>query len=343
MKKRYQIFISSTFKDLKDARNKAQEVILRLSHIPIGMELFNASDKEQWEIIQNAIDESDYYLLIIGNRYGSIDEESQLSFTEKEYYYAKSIGIPIYVFILEEGVNVDIKYVDFENKDRLKKFKEEVQNKRLCEYWSNIDDLGVKISTSLQSAFEISRPGWIRGNQQTVIKQISLFDLLESTKQEIFIIGNTLNSLYSDYNKIYDMLSSGIKINLMCMSSENQNRFKDNCLFLGANNIPRMKNAIVSCYLQIQERLGKYLGKNLVVKISRYPIHIGIVGVDIETENGFLQASHLLYSVDTNDSLIVKINYNNPIFEKYKNHLMFYWNDAKEIKMNYIDNYLKNL
>ena len=39
----------------------------------IGMEMFSAADEEQWEIIQEIIDSSDYYVLIIGYRYGSIE------------------------------------------------------------------------------------------------------------------------------------------------------------------------------------------------------------------------------------------------------------------------------
>lgn len=31
-------------------------------------------DDDQWQIIKEAIDSSDYYILIIGNRYGSIEE-----------------------------------------------------------------------------------------------------------------------------------------------------------------------------------------------------------------------------------------------------------------------------
>lgn len=72
---KYQIFISSTYKDLVDTREEVIRVILSLFQIPIGMEMFNADNEEQWVTIQGTIDKSDYYVLIIGHRYGSLTKE----------------------------------------------------------------------------------------------------------------------------------------------------------------------------------------------------------------------------------------------------------------------------
>ena len=75
MNKKYQIFISSTYTDLIEERRKLQDTILSMSHFPVGMELFSAADEKQWSIIQKTIDTSDYYVLIIGNKYGTVIEE----------------------------------------------------------------------------------------------------------------------------------------------------------------------------------------------------------------------------------------------------------------------------
>lgn len=72
LEKKYQFFISSTYEDLKEERNKAIQAILTMNQFPIGMEMFSAADDDQWKIIKEAIDSSDFYILIIGNRYGSI-------------------------------------------------------------------------------------------------------------------------------------------------------------------------------------------------------------------------------------------------------------------------------
>jgi hypothetical protein len=74
MQKRYQVFVSSTFTDLKDERQAVLKAILELDHMPAGMELFPATDDSAWQLIKDVIDTSDYYALIIGGRYGSLDE-----------------------------------------------------------------------------------------------------------------------------------------------------------------------------------------------------------------------------------------------------------------------------
>ena len=47
LKKRYQVFISSTFADLADERRHVMETILKCDCFPAGMEMFPALDMEQ--------------------------------------------------------------------------------------------------------------------------------------------------------------------------------------------------------------------------------------------------------------------------------------------------------
>jgi hypothetical protein len=72
MDKRYQIFVSSTFADLQQERQAVMQALLSLDHFPAGMELFPASDEDQWALIKGVIDDSDYYVLVIGGRYSPI-------------------------------------------------------------------------------------------------------------------------------------------------------------------------------------------------------------------------------------------------------------------------------
>ena len=73
MDKRYQVFVSSTFEDLQEERKEVMQALLELDCIPAGMELFPAMDEEQFEFIKSIIDDCDYYILIVGARYGSMD------------------------------------------------------------------------------------------------------------------------------------------------------------------------------------------------------------------------------------------------------------------------------
>lgn len=55
MKKRYQIFVSSTFDDLTEERKSVSQALLECDCIPAGMELFPASNKKSWEIIKKLL------------------------------------------------------------------------------------------------------------------------------------------------------------------------------------------------------------------------------------------------------------------------------------------------
>ena len=94
MDKRYQVFVSSTFADLQDERSNVIQTLMEMDCIPAGMELFPALDEEQFEFIKKVIDDSDYYLLIIGGRYGSLSDKG-INYTEMEYDYAIGKGIKV--------------------------------------------------------------------------------------------------------------------------------------------------------------------------------------------------------------------------------------------------------
>jgi len=163
--KKYQIFISSTYQDLKEQRDNVIKGILEMGHIPVGMEMFSAGDEAQWKLIQRTIDECDYYVAIIANRYGSLDGD--ISFTEKEYDYALRKGIPVISFIIDDSAPWPSNYCDKDSKmlKKLKAFKEKVQSK-IVKYWSNTEDLYAKAAISLMKAFNIvPRTGWIKADK----------------------------------------------------------------------------------------------------------------------------------------------------------------------------------
>lgn len=188
--KRYQVFVSSTYLDLVEERREVMQALLELDCIPAGMELFPASDETQWELIERVIDQSDYYVLIIGGRYGSVDKEG-LSYTEREYRYALQQEIPIISFLHSEPQELPAKHseVDADKKRSLDNFRELAQQK-LCKYWSNADELGSKVSRSLVMQIKRNpRIGWIRGDVTTdkkaAIQIIALNAQIESLEAKL--------------------------------------------------------------------------------------------------------------------------------------------------------------
>lgn len=170
MEKKYQVFISSTYEDLQAERRKVQDTILSMYQFPIGMEMFSAADEEQWEIIKETIDSSDYYILIIGYRYGSVIEEGEcagMSYTQREFQYALEKKIPILAFLIDDGVSITLDKVeqDADKKQKLEKFKNKVKEGRTVQWWTSVDDLETKVMNALnKQIIRRQRPGWIRAD-----------------------------------------------------------------------------------------------------------------------------------------------------------------------------------
>jgi len=159
--KKYQIFVSSPKKDLVPERNAAMEAVLRARHIPVAMEMFNASDSGVWELIQQKIDESDFYILILGHRYGTMDEDG-LSYTEKEYDYSVSKRIPAFAFLIDKSVPT-AEREDDETFEKLRRFKKKIEDKKHVTYWKDAGSLQCHILATISEHFH-NRPGWVRGD-----------------------------------------------------------------------------------------------------------------------------------------------------------------------------------
>ena len=61
-----------------------------------------------WFYIKKMLDNCDYYILILGGKYGSLDTDG-IGFTEKEYDYAVAQKIPIMSFLINrQSIKVDV-------------------------------------------------------------------------------------------------------------------------------------------------------------------------------------------------------------------------------------------
>ena len=214
MDKRYQVFVSSTYSDLKEERGKVMQTIMAMDCIPAGMELFPAIDEEQFEFIKKIIDDCDYYVLIVGGRYGSISEDG-ISYTEKEYDYAVSKKIPVIAFL-----HNDIKNLTFEKseanpecRNKLEVFREKVSKGRLVQYWNNADELNGKVAVSLMKTTKMYPAiGWVRASIQTnteTLQEINdlrkKIDLLEREKNELQKLGNVKVDDIANLNELYQI------------------------------------------------------------------------------------------------------------------------------------------
>lgn len=166
MEKRFQVFVSSTYQDLQEERQEVMHALLELDCIPSGMELFPAANESQWALIKRVIDDCDYYVLILGGRYGSIGPDG-ISYTEMEYRYALSKDKPIIAFVPKNPGSIPANRSEdsAEGKQKLGTFRELVE-KKMCKHWSNSSELGSVVSRSLVRLIK-DQPavGWVRANE----------------------------------------------------------------------------------------------------------------------------------------------------------------------------------
>lgn len=211
MQKKLQVFISSTYQDLQEERQAAVEAVLNAGHIPAGMELFKAGDQTQKETIKRWIEESDVYMLILGGRYGTIDEESGKSYTHWEYDYAGEIGKPRFAIVitdsaLEEKVKQLGPWVmERENFQKYQEFKNDVLS-RISKFFSDTKDIKLAVYESLKE-YEKREDlmGWVSakelGNYQELLEEkVKLIEENSKLKEKV----KKLEGLLEQKDKIGD-------------------------------------------------------------------------------------------------------------------------------------------
>ena len=146
MKKIHHVFISSTYLDLKEEREEAMNAIIRTGCHPIGMEFFPANPATPWKVIERAISDCDFYIVIIANRYGTIEEGTEISYTEREFNYALEHGRKFLAFLIS-----DFDEGKADNYEKIRQFREKIQKGCTPDYFENKYDLGKKIAISLSN------------------------------------------------------------------------------------------------------------------------------------------------------------------------------------------------
>lgn len=172
MKKKLQVFISSTYIDLKDERQAAVEAILDAGHIPAGMELFKAGNEDQLKTIKRWIDESDIYLLILGGRYGSLEAESGKSYTHLEYEYAVEKGMSVFAVVLSDSwlfnkaaTQGKGNIFELSEPSKYEQFKEFAHTKVIRQV-DDLKDIKLSIHTTMSEFKELYKfSGWVKGSE----------------------------------------------------------------------------------------------------------------------------------------------------------------------------------
>ncbi len=178
MIKKYQVFVSSTYTDLAEERRASIEAVLTSGHIPVGMEMFRGDHSDQKVIISQWLEQVDLYILILGVRYGSIDPDTGISYTEWEYNQAENLNIPRLVILLDDDYirskNYDFKDIETSN-PKYQAFKDRLTKQHYVHFVSNIDQLKSVITGNLPyiiSQNESRLKGWIDGKYASLVDEV---------------------------------------------------------------------------------------------------------------------------------------------------------------------------
>lgn len=236
----YTLFVSSTYEDLIEERQLVMEAIVAKGNVPIGMEYFPASDQSQFEYIKSLIDKSDFYIIIVAGKYGSVNKQTKLSYTEMEYDYAIAQKKPVAAFILREE-EFDKRVSLFIEKDKkrikqLKEFRKKVSANRVCKFFSDITELANSLTLTIDNLIsdnDNENKGWVKASVfrdafsgwglHSIYKHRNLMhddcdiDLNNATNQ-VDIVRYGLRVFRRSRNKITDeLLKRGVNFRILTM------------------------------------------------------------------------------------------------------------------------------
>jgi hypothetical protein len=156
------IFVSSTMDDLADYRLAIQQSFPALDALYRGMEFFGARPYRAHDVIVQELLECDLYLGILAHRYGAIDPDSGMSYTELEYQTAKREGIPTLFFLIDSGqlVHQDSIETDPDKRQKLADFKAAVSREKVLKTFTTPEDLVGKVGHSLQKWLDEQESQW---------------------------------------------------------------------------------------------------------------------------------------------------------------------------------------
>lgn len=143
------IYISSTYKDLQQAREIAQEVIRAFDHVPVVAEHSGASQGQPIGECKREILSCDLFIGIYAHRYGSIPKGYERSFTRIEYETAVKSGVPCLIFLLAEDAEWRITWTD-EDRTMIREFRAMLAAEHYISWFRDLDKFGYQVIRALR-------------------------------------------------------------------------------------------------------------------------------------------------------------------------------------------------
>jgi DNA-binding beta-propeller fold protein YncE len=136
------IYMSSTFKDLEECREKVKHNLERMDHKVIAMENYVAEDKIPVEKCQDDVTSCGLYIGIFAWRYGYVPDGYDKSITELEYRKAIETGKDCLIFLLHEDAPWPGKFVDIgKDAEKIRALRDELSRVRMVSFFKSADEL----------------------------------------------------------------------------------------------------------------------------------------------------------------------------------------------------------
>jgi uncharacterized protein DUF4062 len=229
------IFVSSTFTDLKNERLQIIEVFRRLRTIQglniegIFMEDFGFSASPPIEKCMELVEKSDAYLGLLGYKYGSVPTGGKQSYTEREYRKAHALHLPIFVLLRTGMVDSSELETDGNKLEKLTSLKEHARLNHTVLPFSSVEELGKVLTQYLPKELKEYFPENRLYNSTDLDKAVPYFQLQNRSEsftserpnpKSLDVLGMSAINFLRDRSTIEKYLQQGCHIRVLTMPQQ---------------------------------------------------------------------------------------------------------------------------
>lgn len=139
-------FISSTYVDLKAHRARVEEALTRIEAGFRSMRFFGSNEGDCLVVCLEKLRQCNYYVAIVGHRYGQVHDLHKLSYTELEYEEAKRLKMSRRIYMADSSVPISPEHLEpDERRQLLEAFKRKLRKENTVVEFSTPDDLATKV------------------------------------------------------------------------------------------------------------------------------------------------------------------------------------------------------
>ena len=143
-------FLSSTYVDLKAYRDKVEEALARIETSFRSMKFFGSKEGEPLEHALDKLRQCNYYIGIVGHRYGVVHETLGLSYTALEYEEAKKLGMSRRIYMADATIHIHPDQIEPDAlRKKLEVFRQKLKKENTVVRFSSPEDLATKVVSDI--------------------------------------------------------------------------------------------------------------------------------------------------------------------------------------------------